>query len=349
MEGLHPFPLSLSPPSTVFVDLKPRQVQPVNANNLVLEGKEIGAGNFGTIFKAKYNFLPCVVKVLHPKFQNGAFREAVYRERAILSSLRHPNIVQFLDIQDYSPPSPAGGSHRSLVALIMEMMDENLTSLLSRHKRAGALLWHTLVDICHDVTLALHYLHTRGVVYCILSSNNVLLLKGRAKISDLGVSKVQNLGAESSPYIAPEIRMNQVSLQSDVFSFGILLIQMITLKPPEPKFMLTHDLASGSLAMATELDRRRGDIACMRKRHKLRSTALSCISDSELSRPTTADLCAEFEGRKNERDYRKSMRKKELVYESSSSDDSSDERDDSSGSNDDSSTNSEEESETDTD
>lgn len=312
MEGLEisqllpqSYSMAIPMPPMLLMDLHKRK----NSTNLLIEGKEIGAGNFGTVYRAKYNFLPCVVKVLHPNFQAGAMREAVYREcRRIVSSIRHPNIVQFLDVQDYSPPSPKPGS-LPLVTLIMELMDENLTAFLTRHRRAGAISWHCTVDICHDVALALHYLHAKGIAYSILSSNNVLLLRGRAKISDLGVSKIQNLGSESSLYTAPEVRMNKVSLQSDVFSFGVLLIQIITLKPPDPKFMLTHDLSSGSLTMATESSRRKIDIAQIPKRHRLRSMALLCISDLESSRPTSTDLCNDFEGLKSKRDYKKSMKR----------------------------------------
>ncbi len=279
----------------------------LNNNNLTIDGKEIGAGNFGTVFKARYNFLPCIVKVLHPNFQSVGLKEAVYRESSLISSLRHPNIVQFIDVQDYIPPSPAPGS-QPLVSLIMELMEENLTTFLSRYRRSDEVPLHRIIDICHEIALALHYLHTRGIMYGILSSNNVLFLNGRTKISDIGVSKIQGVQVgESSVYAAPEARINRPSLQSDVFSFGILLIQMITLKYPEPRFILTHDHSSGSLTMATELNRRKTDIARMPKRHKLRSLVLLCIADLEKSRPTTAELCNDFEDMKRKKSYRESL------------------------------------------
>ena len=305
MEAYNPFAFSST--------LTSLQRQLNNSSNLTLEGKEIGVGNFGTVFKAKYNYLSCTVKVLHLHFQNVRLKEAVYREGALLSTLRHPNIVQFIDVQDYYPSSPAPGS-QPLVSLVMELMDENLTSFLSRYKRSDVPL-HSIINICHDVVLALCYLHTRGIVYCILSSNNVLFLNGRIKISDIGVSRLQGVqGGEFSVYAAPETRMSQSSLQSDVFSFGVLLIQMITLKYPKPKFILKHDHSSGSLTMATELSRRKRDVRQMPKKHKLRPLALLCIADLEKSRPTTADLCTDFEDTKKKKGYRESV----LMHSSSS-------------------------------
>lgn len=309
------------------------QVPVGRSRKLVIDGKELGSGSFGTVFKAKYNCLPCVVKVLHPKFQNGILRESAYREcSSFLSTLRHPNIVLFIDVQEYWPPSPSPGS-QPLIALIMEMMDENLTTYMKRWKHYNHMPWHVLVNVSHDVSLALHYLHSRGLAYLVLSSNNILLQSGRAKISDHSVSRLPGSRSESV-YTAPEVRMNVPSLQSDVFSFGVLLMQMITMRYPEPKFMLTHDMSSGSLTMATELSRRKSDFSLIPRKHRLRQTVLHCIADSEQTRPTTEELCTDFEVLKKKKEYQRSV-----MSESKRSQVSSDDEDSSS----DESTSSEEE------
>ncbi len=302
--------------------------------SLSIEGKEIGAGNYGTVFKAKYNLLPCIVKVLHPSFQNNGFRDAVYRECSRIALLRHPNLVQFLGVQDYFPASMGGPVSQPMISLITELMDEDLTTFLSRQKKSRGIPWHLTINICHDIVLALHYLHTKSITYNILSSNNVLFLNGRAKISDLGISKLQLAFGDktTSAYIAPEVRMNQPTLQSDVFSFGVLLIQMITLKHPEPKFVLSHDRSSGSLALATEISRRKSDLTLISRRHKLRPMAVHCIADSEHSRPTPSELCNDFECFKKRKEFKKSIAATKSNYKSSSSsssydDDSSDESD----------------------
>ena len=80
--------------------------------------------------------------------------------------IKHPNIVQFLGtVRD--PRSQR-------LALLMELMDDSLTRFLERS--SGPLPYHTQLNICHDVTLALAYLHSNDIIHRDLSGNNVLLI-----------------------------------------------------------------------------------------------------------------------------------------------------------------------------
>ena len=332
MEGVNVLP---SMYSWAMYPSPPRRLEPSPPlqANLTLESEELGAGNFGTVYKAKYNFLKCAVKVLHPNFQNPGLRETIRQECALLSSLQHPNIVLFIDVQDYVAQSATTGQ-QPLVTLIMELMDESLTEFLKRHKPQGSIPLHSVVDISHDVLLGVHYLHSKGITYSNLSSNNVLLLKGRAKISEIGVSRIGGVSSIESSYKAPELRLNQCTPKSDVFSFGVLLIQMVTLRPPRPNFILTHDRSSGSLTMAKEIDRRQKDVAGIPKKHKLKATALLCISDSQEERPSSGNLCNEFEELKKSREYKRSIRNQcspeSLSSDSTNSSDSTESSSDSS-------------------
>ena len=67
MEGVNVLP---SMYSWAMYSSPPRRLEPSPPlqANLTLESEELGAGNFGTVYKAKYNFLKCAVKVLHPNF-----------------------------------------------------------------------------------------------------------------------------------------------------------------------------------------------------------------------------------------------------------------------------------------
>ena len=68
----------------------------------------------------------------------------------------------------------------------MELMDESLTKFLERPESTGPLPYHSQLNICHDVALALAYLHSNGIIHRDLSSNNVLLIGegSRAKVTD---------------------------------------------------------------------------------------------------------------------------------------------------------------------
>ena len=76
-----------------------------------------------------------------------------------------------------------------LPVLLMELLDSSLTHLLETSN--GPLAYHIEVDICHDIALAVSYLHSNDIIHRDLSSNNVLIIAGkRAKVTDFGMSKL---------------------------------------------------------------------------------------------------------------------------------------------------------------
>ena len=81
----------------------------------------------------------------------------------------------------------------------MELMDESLTRFLER--LTGPLPYHSQLNICHDVALALAYLHSNAIIHRDLSSNNVLLIGegSRAKVTDFGMSKLMDMNPRMTP------------------------------------------------------------------------------------------------------------------------------------------------------
>ena len=136
---------------------------------------------------AKCDGLLCAAKImhltlfdLHDPGTDSCLRK--FREECRLLSLsRHPNVVQYLDTY-YDPDT-------RLPVLLMELCDESLTAFLERSP--GPLSYHIQLNICHDITLALVYLHSNRVIHRDLTGNNVLMIAGtRAKITDFGMSKL---------------------------------------------------------------------------------------------------------------------------------------------------------------
>ena len=203
----------------------------------------LGVGSYGKVCKAKCGQLPCAAKLLHETMFGtndpgiSKFVEQFEQECRFLSMIKHPNIVQFLGtVRD--PRS------RKL-ALLMELMDENLTRFLERS--TGPLPYHTQLNICHDVALALAYLHSNDIIHRDLSSNNVLLIgEGiRAKVTDFGMSKLIGMNPRMTPltmcpgtqaYMPPEalITPPRYSNKLDCFSHGVLTIQIVTGQFPNP-------------------------------------------------------------------------------------------------------------------
>ena len=147
----------------------------------------LGVGSYGSVYRAMCDDLPCAAKILHPTLfetnDPGARRiiEQFEQECNFLSGIRHPHIVQYLGL--------ARDPDTRLPVLLIELMDDSLTQFLERSQKP--LPYHTQVDLCYDIALALTYLHSNGIIHRDLSSNNVLLIAGsRAKVTDFGLAKV---------------------------------------------------------------------------------------------------------------------------------------------------------------
>ena len=288
------------------------------------EDNSLGIGSYGAVYRAKCDQLVCAAKVLHPiLFQTrdpAAHRivERFQQEIEFLSGLRHPNVIQYLG----SCADPESG----LPVLFMELMDESLTSFLERPPNPPPLPLHVQLDIAHDVSQALSHLHRHEVLHRDLSSNNVLLIgTRRAKVTDFGMAKLLGSDPHLTPtycpgtngYMSPEALTDppEYSEKLDVFSCGVLLIQLVTRKTPNPGprtyTVQINDprFPSGkALIVVPELDRRREHLDLVPPTHPLLQVALDCIKDKEEDRPTSEQLCSRLVALKESDGYRESLR-----------------------------------------
>ena len=288
-------------------------------NVKIFQNDCLGSGAYGVVRKAVCDQLPCAAKLLHQSFvaMGQSWVTAKFlQECAFLSSIKHPNIVQFLGVhRDPSSKQPV---------LLMELMDESLTHFLAKFGPLENIPLHSQVDICHDVTLALHYLHSNGIIHRDLSSNNVLLIAGkRAKITDFGMSKLTT--TTSVPlssytqvpgcpvYMPPEAWLNPPIYTEtlDIFSFGVLVLQIITKKSPSPGHaeVLIADKRSptGFLKLPVpETERRAPDIDLVPSEHPLREEMLNCLLDIADERPSAERLCLLIADIKKSTNYQES-------------------------------------------
>ena len=197
----------------------------------------------------------------------------------------------------------------------MELMDESLTHFLESSQ--NPVLYHIQVNILHDTILALAFLHSNGITHRDMSSNNVLLIAGsRAKITDFGMSTLTDAAAShlasmtqcpgTPAYMSPEA-LDEPPVYSeklDCFSFGVLMIQVITREFPKPmdRFQ-TRELFDPQFpsqrirarVLVPEQERRQSHIKLIRAAHPLRPIALDCIKDRDAERPTAEQLCETLE------------------------------------------------------
>jgi len=162
-----------------------------------LDRKELGRGAYGRVYAVNCFGTTCAAKEIHSilveevgDVEVQRIAESFMRECRQCSTLRHPNIIQFLGV--YSPSQGVGGvqGRMQLPVMVMEMMADSLTSLVDKHEKIPV---HIKFSVVHDVSLGLCYLHNHdpSIVHRDLSPNNVLLTAHHvAKISDLGVAKV---------------------------------------------------------------------------------------------------------------------------------------------------------------
>lgn len=269
----------------------------------------LGMGSYGAVYKAKCDELPCAAKILHLvhlplKVGDPSTQKIIKKfdmECRLLSHIRHPNIVQYL--------GTCRDPDTNLPVLLMELMDEGLTTFLENSM--DPLQYHIQLNLCHDIALALAYLHHHGIIHRDLSSNNVLLIAGsRAKVTDFGMCKLVDVGTRSGRfsqtycpgtevYMAPEaLRCSpEYTEKIDCFAFGVLVIQILTRQFPNPgpRTIQVNDPLSPtgtSERPVLEIDRRRLHIEQISATHPLVGVATECLNYHPEDRPMAKHLCA---------------------------------------------------------
>ena len=285
------------------------------------KSQPLGHGSYGAVYKAKCDQLPCAAKVLHPTILDprdrgaGKVMERFQQECMFLENIRHPNIVQYLGMTR-DPES-------RLPVLLMELLDESLTKMLERSQQS--LAYCIQVDICHDIALAVAYLHSNDIIHRDLSSNNVLMVTGgRAKVTDFGMSKLVGTAPSMTPltmcpgtqaYMPPEALREppRYTNKLDCFSEGVIMIQVCTRLWPEPgpRTQIIRDSRSltGIVEMPVpETHRRKNHIDLIDPNHALLSIAVDCLQFQEKDRPSSEEVCQRLAGLKETREYRESVR-----------------------------------------
>ncbi len=190
----------------------------------------LGRGGMGQVYLARDLHLGRVVaiKVIESRLrENTAYHERFAREARSIAAWSHPNIIQIYE----------AGEQDGLSYFVMEYLQgDTLRDLLNRYAAQGALLPHDeIIRIGLSLAHALDYAHHRGVIHRDIKPANILLAGGRVVLMDFGLALDASLGSQgevlgSAHYIAPEQarRSSEAVPQSDLYSLGIILYQMLT-------------------------------------------------------------------------------------------------------------------------
>ncbi|KAI5674546.1 hypothetical protein M9H77_14910 [Catharanthus roseus] len=232
--------LPLLDPSLVDFDINSLQLI---YNEDLEELKELGSGTFGTVYHGKWRGTDVAIKRIKKSCFTGRSSEQerlsieFWREADILSKLHHPNVVAFYGVVQDGP----GGT---LATVTEYMVDGSLRHVLLRKDRH--LDRRKRLIIAMDAAFGMEYLHSKNIVHFDLKCDNLLVnLKDPSrpicKVGDFGLSKIKRNTLVSGgvrgtlPWMAPELlngSSNKVSEKVDVFSFGIVLWEILTGEEP---------------------------------------------------------------------------------------------------------------------
>ena len=322
------------------------ELRPFVLSNVRLTGTRIGAGAYGSVEEVTIPGAVCAAKKIHDIFQDRSeipaaeIRKAstqFVKECKLMSSLRHPNIVQFLGVCFFQ------GSR--LPALVMERLLTSLHDLLDPETDSPPppnapkpyFPLSLKCSILHNAASGLAFLHGQSppIIHRDLSARNVLLSSGMvAKIADLGVARTvprmrvaatMTKAPGAGIYMPPEAleakseeeeQRSKYDASIDIFSFGV--VSIFTLSQTFPCNLLAHNYRVGRRHIArTELERRAQYMQMiyrqLRKNHPLLQMIERCLDFPE-DRPSIGEVLGLLEqARGEERDQQMEMNKLELV------------------------------------
>ena len=330
------------------------ELRPFVLSNVQLTGTRIGTG-YGSVEKVTIP-VGAAAKKIHDIFQDSSempdeeidkASTQFMKECQLMSTLRHPNIVQFLGLCFYQ------GSR--LPALVMERLLLSLHDLLDpktqpRTDTPRPLSFFTLglkYRVLHNVASGLDYLHqqTPPIIHRDLSAKNILLnWKLVAKIADLGVARIvpfmraaatMTKAPGASIYMPPEAfapadsneQKSKYSTSIDIFSFGVVTIFTIgETFPCDPLAPTYTDEETGLLVARTELQRRSEYMrsvntqlrACgqLRGDHPLIQLIQQCLQNDPAKRPSICEVLGRIELATGGIREEKSVRNKEELVRS---------------------------------
>ncbi|KAJ8767007.1 hypothetical protein K2173_012516 [Erythroxylum novogranatense] len=215
-------------PDHVSIPNDGTDVWEIDPKCLKFENK-VASGSYGDLFKGTYCSQEVAIKVLKPERINSDMQREFAQEVFIMRKVRHKNVVQFIGACT-KPPS---------LCIVTEFMSGgSVYDYLHKHK--GVFKLPFLLKVAIDVSKGMSYLHQNNIIHRDLKAANLLMDENEVvKVADFGVARVKAqsgvMTAETGTYrwMAPEvIEHKPYDHKADVFSFGIVLWELLTGKIP---------------------------------------------------------------------------------------------------------------------
>ncbi|WOL18901.1 serine/threonine-protein kinase STY46 [Canna indica] len=202
-------------------------------------GNKVASGSYGHLYRGTYCSQDVAIKVLKPESVDVDIQREFAQEVFIMRKVRHKNVVQFIG---------ACTKAHSLCIVTEYMSGGSVYDFL--HKQKGVFKLPALLRVAIDVSKGMNYLHQNNIIHRDLKAANILMDENEAsnfricclivvKVADFGVARVKAdsgvMTAETGTYrwMAPEvIEHKPYDHKADVFSFGIVLWELLTAKIP---------------------------------------------------------------------------------------------------------------------
>ncbi|KAL6324636.1 hypothetical protein AAG906_013449 [Vitis piasezkii] len=251
----------------------------------------LGQGSFGPVYKATMATGEVVaVKVLASNSKQG--EKEFQTEVSLLGRLHHRNLVNLVG---YCVDK---GQHM----LIYEFMSNGSLENLLYSEEGQGLSWEERLQIALDISHGIEYLHEGAVppvIHRDLKSANILLDPSmRAKVADFGLSKEEVFDGRNSGlkgtygYIDPAyISSNKFTMKSDIYSFGVIIFELITAIHPHQNLMEFVNLAAMSPDGADEiLDKQLVGECKLEEVRTLASIGHKCLHKTPRKRPSIGEV-----------------------------------------------------------
>ncbi|KAL0422948.1 UNVERIFIED_CONTAM: Serine/threonine-protein kinase STY46 [Sesamum latifolium] len=190
---------------------------------------KIASGSYGDLYKGTYRSQEVAIKILKTERLNTELQKEFAQEVYIMRKVRHKNVVQFIGACTRPP---------NLCIVTEYMSGGSVYDYL--HKQKGTFKLPALLKVGIDVSKGMNYLHQNNIIHRDLKAANLLMDENEVvKVADFGVARVKAqtgvMTAETGTYrwMAPEvIEHKPYDHKADVFSFGVVLWELLTGKIP---------------------------------------------------------------------------------------------------------------------
>ena len=200
--------------------------------------EELGRGGMGEVYLAEDTILkrPVAIKILPSRITvNETDRARFLQEAQAAAAINHPNVCVIHDIKEHADSATAGKQQ----FIVMEYVEGQT---LSEKIVSTQLQIDHVIEYAIQIGTALQAAHEKNIVHRDIKSDNIMVTKtDQIKVMDFGLAKLKGslkITKSSSTvgtlsYMSPEhLQGTDVDVRSDIFSFGVLLYEMLTGKLP---------------------------------------------------------------------------------------------------------------------